>query len=79
MQITHELGAIESVSRSRIITAEEETLIAQLTMTVLRDSPVERANIWLSTSVRRWQVQLPTITTAVLRQPQCETVTDAQQ
>ncbi|MDV3218538.1 hypothetical protein [Mycobacterium avium] len=52
MQITHELGAIESVSRSRIITAEEETLIAQLTMTVLRDSPVERANIWLAVHKR---------------------------
>lgn len=48
MQITHELGTIDSVSRSRIITAEQETLIAQLTVTALHDSRVARANIWLS-------------------------------
>ena len=48
MQITHELGTIDSVSRSRIITTEQETLIAQLTVTALHDSPVERAHIWLS-------------------------------
>lgn len=48
MQITHELGTIESVSRSRIITTEQETLIAQLTVTALHDSPVDRANVWLT-------------------------------
>lgn len=48
MQITHELGTIDSVSRSRIISAEQETLIAQLTVTALHDSPVERENVWLS-------------------------------
>lgn len=48
MQITHELGTIDSASRSRIITTEQETLIAQLTVTALHDSPVGRANIWLS-------------------------------
>ncbi|ORV10950.1 LpqN/LpqT family lipoprotein [Mycobacterium celatum] len=47
MQITHELGTIDSVSRSRIITAEQETLIAQLTVTALHDSPVDRGHIWL--------------------------------
>jgi hypothetical protein len=48
MQITHELGTIDSVSRSRIITAEQETLIAQLTVTALHDSPADRASVWLT-------------------------------
>jgi hypothetical protein len=48
MQITDELGIIDSVSRSRIITTEQETLIAQLTVTALHDSPVDRAHIWLA-------------------------------
>lgn len=48
MEITHELGTIGSVTRSRIIPAEEETLIAQLTVTALRDSPVDLSNIWLA-------------------------------
>jgi Probable lipoprotein LpqN len=48
VQITHELGTIDSVCRSRIITTEQETLIAQLTVTALHDSPVDRANIWLT-------------------------------
>ncbi|OBJ32881.1 LpqN/LpqT family lipoprotein [Mycobacterium colombiense] len=47
MQIAHELGIVDSVSRSRIITAEQETLIAQLTVTALHDSPVDRAQNWL--------------------------------
>lgn len=47
MRIAHELGIVDSVSRSRIITAEQETLIAQLTVTGLHDSPVDRAQIWL--------------------------------
>jgi len=48
MQITHELGTIDSVSQSRIVTVGQETLIAQLTVTALHDSPVDRAHIWLS-------------------------------
>jgi hypothetical protein len=48
MQIAHELGTIDSASQSRIITAEQETLIAQLTVTALHDSPVDRAHVWLS-------------------------------
>ena len=40
MQITDALGVIDSVSRSRIITTEQETLIAQLTVTGLYNSPV---------------------------------------
>lgn len=49
MQIAHELGTIDSASQSRIIAAERETLIAQLTVTALDDSPVDRAHIWLTT------------------------------
>ncbi|WP_201407066.1 hypothetical protein [Mycobacterium paraintracellulare] len=48
MQIAHELGTIDSASQSRIITAEHATLIAQLTVTALHDSPVDRAHIWLT-------------------------------
>ncbi|OBI42002.1 LpqN/LpqT family lipoprotein [Mycobacterium colombiense] len=47
MQIEHELGTVDSVSRSRIITAEQETLITQLTVTALHDSPVDRTQIRL--------------------------------
>jgi hypothetical protein len=47
MQIAHELGTVDSASRSRIITAEQETLITQLTVTALHDSPVDRTQIWL--------------------------------
>jgi hypothetical protein len=47
MKIAHELGTIDSESKSRIITTEQETLIAQLTVTALTDSPVDRARIWL--------------------------------
>ena len=41
-------GPIGSVSRSRIITADRRTLVAQLTITAMQDSPVDRTNIWLS-------------------------------
>jgi hypothetical protein len=48
MRIAHELGTLDSMSRSRIIATEQETLIAQLTVTALTDSPATVANIWLS-------------------------------
>lgn len=48
MKIDHELGTIDSESRSRIIATEQETLIAQLTVTALRDSPVRTSDIWLT-------------------------------
>jgi hypothetical protein len=48
MQITHELGAIDSVSQSRIITAGQETMIAQFTVTARHDSPVNGAHIRLT-------------------------------
>jgi surface antigen len=48
MQIVDRLGTIDSVSRSRIITTDEETMIAQLTVTALEASPVDRAHVWLT-------------------------------
>ncbi|RAU96330.1 hypothetical protein [Mycolicibacter senuensis] len=48
VRISHELGTIDSVSRSRIIPTEQATLIAQLTVTSLHDSTVDRQNIWLA-------------------------------
>lgn len=44
----HEFGAIDSVSRSRIIKYGPETLIAQLTMTALRNSSMNPAGFWLT-------------------------------
>ncbi|WP_250149563.1 hypothetical protein [Mycolicibacter acidiphilus] len=51
MQITHELGILDSQSRSRIITEGKETLIAQLTVTALHASPVDRKNVQLSVRI----------------------------
>jgi hypothetical protein len=48
LRITNELGTIDSVSRTRIITTEQATLITHLTVTALHDSPVDRAHIWLT-------------------------------
>jgi hypothetical protein len=48
---TTEYGLIDSASRTRIITTEEETLIAQLTITALNDSPVDRAHIRLAVAL----------------------------
>jgi hypothetical protein len=48
MQITHELGTIDSASQSRILTDRQQTLIAQLTVTARHDSPVDRSRIWLT-------------------------------
>lgn len=48
IEIDDPLGTIGSVSRSRIITSGEETLIAQLTVTTLAASPVDRARVWLT-------------------------------
>ena len=48
MEILHELGTIEGVSRSRILVPEQETLIAQLTVTALQHSPADGANTWLT-------------------------------
>lgn len=50
-QFDYEAGPIDSLCRSRIITTEENTLIAQLTVTALRDSPEAREKIWLYVGV----------------------------
>lgn len=43
-----EAGVIESLSSTRIIADDQQTLIAQLTLTALRESPVDWANIQMS-------------------------------
>jgi hypothetical protein len=48
MRIPHELGTIDSASQTRIITAGQETLIAQLTVTARHDSPANRAHLRLT-------------------------------
>jgi len=58
MQIADELGTIDSASQTRVITAGQETMIAQLTVTALHDSPVDRADVWLT--VRPGATALPT-------------------
>lgn len=48
MKLDHEFGTVESESRSRIITTEQETLIAQLTVTALEDSQLRASDVWLT-------------------------------
>jgi hypothetical protein len=50
LQIADGLGVIDSSCQTRIISTEGSTLIAQLTVTALHDSPVDRTNIWLKIS-----------------------------
>lgn len=52
MQINDKLGTIDSFTRTRIITNDNETMIAQLTVTALQDSPANRAKIWLAVRPR---------------------------
>lgn len=52
MQIDDKLGTIDSLTRTRIITNPKETMIAQLTVTALQDSPANRAKIWLTVRPR---------------------------
>ncbi|MEZ0051337.1 hypothetical protein ABIA30_002335 [Mycobacterium sp. MAA66] len=52
MQINDKLGVLDSLTRTRIITNPKETMIAQLTVTALQDSPANRANIWLTVRLR---------------------------
>jgi hypothetical protein len=47
MSITAEVGIVDSLSLSRIIADDRRTWIAQLTLTCLADSPVDRAGVWL--------------------------------
>jgi hypothetical protein len=48
LQIDHELGTIDSATRSRIVTVDRETLIAELTVTALRDSTPDLPQFGLS-------------------------------
>lgn len=48
LQFDSEFGTIDSISRTRIITTDQQTLIAQLTLTALHDSPVNWASIQMS-------------------------------
>ena len=48
VQFDSEFGAIGSASQTRIITAAQETLIAQLTVTALLGSPANVANVRLT-------------------------------
>jgi hypothetical protein len=47
MSIAAEAGTVDSLSLSRIIADDRRTWIAQLTLTCLVESPVDRAGIWL--------------------------------
>lgn len=51
LQIDHVVGMIECATRSRIITVEHQTLVAELTVTALHDSPLDRSQIGLSVVV----------------------------
>ena len=48
LRIDHERGTVDSVTTSRIVTFEQETLIAQLTVTALHDSSIDLAHNRLS-------------------------------
>ncbi|KAA0102479.1 hypothetical protein CIW49_01165 [Mycolicibacterium sp. P1-18] len=48
MEIAGERGTIDGLSTTRIVPTEQETLIAQLTVMALRDSPVDRDGVWLT-------------------------------
>jgi hypothetical protein len=52
MQIDDKLGAIDSLTRTRIIANPQETMFSQLTVTALQDSTANRANIWLTVRLR---------------------------
>lgn len=52
MQIDDKLGTIDSLTQTRIITNPKETMISQLTVTALQDSPASRAKIWLTVRPR---------------------------
>ena len=48
MQIPQEFGVVDSSSQCRIVVADQAALIAQLTLTALRDSPAGRSPISLA-------------------------------
>lgn len=48
LDMSQTCGPVTSESQSRIIATDHETLIAQLTVTALRNSPVNRSDVWLT-------------------------------
>lgn len=48
MDIASEHGTLDSRSHTRILSEHHQTLIAQLTITALPDSPLDRPAIWLT-------------------------------
>jgi hypothetical protein len=48
MLINADLGVLVSESLTRVITERQATLITQLTLTALADSPVDRAHLRLT-------------------------------
>lgn len=48
MEFAHQFGPLDSICRSRIVAMDQETLIVQLTTSVLRDSPVVREPLGLA-------------------------------
>jgi hypothetical protein len=48
LNIAHPVGTIDSVTYSRIVADDAQTLVAQLTVTALDDSPLERGQVRLS-------------------------------
>lgn len=60
MRVATAGGLLDSFSLARVITAETRTLIAQLTLTKLPDSPVDCAHIGLA--VRQVEMDAPSVT-----------------
>ena len=48
VEIAHDRNILDSVSQTRILTTDSATLIAQLTVSALRDSPAMGEAIWLT-------------------------------
>ncbi|WP_445170159.1 hypothetical protein ACTXG7_13050 [Mycolicibacterium sp. Dal123E01] len=48
MEFAHQFGTLDSICLSRIVAMDQETLIVQLTTSVLRDSPVVREPLRLT-------------------------------
>ncbi|WP_201274383.1 hypothetical protein [Mycolicibacterium sp. CH28] len=51
LELADELGCVQSLCRSEITATTEETLVAQFTVTAMRDSPANLEEFWLSVGV----------------------------
>ncbi|MCV7179926.1 LpqN/LpqT family lipoprotein [Mycolicibacterium sphagni] len=51
LEVADDLGPVRTLCRSEIATTTDETLVAQLTVTAMRDSPSNLKGIWLSMGV----------------------------